>query len=539
MGEADAVEGLATTLQLLTKTENEAAMAVLLSALDCPQAAIQEGALVALLGRHGPASGREILRRVPTMSPRWRSIIGRHPGRLTGALRDALLDSDPERCRNGCRAAVWFCEYDLIPTLLTVLQDPGGGHAGLAAEALLELLESLYDELAGTSQRSDRRDPQQIRRRVVGSLESAVARYGQHKRREVIEAFLLLANRDNATLKQVLQSAGHPALAPMIETLTKSPRKGIIRLLLAYLDDPRTPPAAVAVIGKRDDLKFIEYLLRKIGREPSPAAAQNLKRLESIVWLRSGQRQWRQLDDAAQHALVRLLMASGTPRQQALAVIEDVLRHGRGGGRREAAHALAEFAGAEAGALAMKYLHDPDPHVQAHVVGQLRGRGIPGILPVLVEMVDSPHAVVRKAARESLAEFSFRRYVAAFEMLDDEVRRSSGMLVKKIDPQTVPLLREEMRSPVRTRRLRAVTIARLIDVVEPLEETIIALLADEDHMVRMAAAAALARSGSAASYQALERALSDSSQSVRRTAQQGVLERVQTMPRNPPSAPPE
>ena len=90
--------------------------------------------------------------------------------------------------------------------------------------------------------------------------------------------------------------------------------------------------------------------------------------------------------------------------------------------------------------------------MQAHIVGQLRGRGIPGILPVLLEMVDSPHAVVRKAARESLAEFSFRRYVAAFEMLDDEVRQSTGMLVKKIDPQTVPLLREEMRSLVRTRR---------------------------------------------------------------------------------------
>ena len=128
----------------------------------------------------------------------------------------------------------------------------------------------------------------------------------------MIEAFLLLANRDNVTLKQVLQSSNHPALAPMIETLTKSPRKGIIRLLLAYLDDPHAPPAAVAALGKRDDLKFIEYLLRKIGREPSPAAAQNLKRLESIVWLRSGQTQWRRLDDAAQHALVRLLMASGS-----------------------------------------------------------------------------------------------------------------------------------------------------------------------------------------------------------------------------------
>ena len=70
------------------------------------------------------------------------------------------------------------------------------------------------------------------------------------------------------------------------------------------------------------------------------------------------------------------------------------------------------------------------------------------------------------------------------------------------------------------------TIARLIDVVEPLEEMIIELLTDDDHMLRMAAAAALARSGTAASYQALERALGDTSESVRRTAQQSVLERA-------------
>jgi len=148
--------------------------------------------------------------------------------------------------------------------------------------------------------------------------------------------------------------------------------------------------------------------------------------------------------------------------------------------------------------------------------------------------------VVRKAARESLAEFSFRRYVAAFEMLDDEVRRSSGMLVKKIDPQTVPPAQGGDALAGAHPTFAAVTIARLIDVVEPLEETIIALLADEDHMVRMAAAAAFGplRAARPATRRS-ERALSDSSQSVRRTAQQGVLERVQTMPRNPPSAPPE
>jgi hypothetical protein len=534
--ETRAVQGLATTFGLLAKTENEAAIEVLLPALDSPQPAIQEGALVALLHRPGPAGGREILRRVPTMSPRWKSIIGQHHGRMTGALRDAVLDADANRCRNGCQAAVWFREYDLIPTLLAVLQGRGGRHADVAAGSLLGLTERLYDELAGTSQRSDRRDPHLVRRHVVNSLEAAVGHYGQHKRPEVIEAFLLLASRDNVTLKLILQSPRHPALAPVIETLTRSPRKGVIRLLLAYLDDPHVPPGALEAIAHREDMTFLQYLLRKIGREPSSAVAQNLKRMDSIAWLRSGQTQWRELDDAAQHAMVRLLMASSIPRPQVFAVLEKVLVHGKGGGRREAARALAAFPGAAANALAMKFLYDPDPHVQAPIVGQLRGRGLPGILPELVKMVDSPHAVVRKAARESLSEFSFRRYLAAFEMLDEQVRQNTGRLVRKIDPHTVPLLREELHSPMRTRRLRAVAIARLIDVVEPLEPIILDLLEDTDHMVRTAAAAALARSHSTASHRALLGASHDTSEVVRRAARQSLLERGQTVPRDVPSA---
>ncbi len=148
--ETRAVQGLATTFQLLAKTENEAALGVLLPALDCPQAAIQEGALAALVERRSPAAGREILRRIPTMSSRWQSILSQHHGRLLGALRDAVLDRQEQRCRNGCQAAVWFREYDLIPTLLAVMQDAASAHADLAAATMLELLESLYDELAGT-----------------------------------------------------------------------------------------------------------------------------------------------------------------------------------------------------------------------------------------------------------------------------------------------------------------------------------------------------------------------------------------------------
>ncbi len=252
--------------------------------------------------------------------------------------------------------------------------------------------------------------------------------------------------------------------------------------------------------------------------------------MTSLAWLGDCRRILDQIDDAGQHAAVRFVLATGVPRQQAMGLVETVLLHGKPGGRREAARALGEFQGSEANALAMNALADPDPQVQANIIPQLRGRGIPGVLPSLLDLVDSPYAVVRKAARESLAEFSFKRFVAAFDMLDEDVRRSTGLLVKKIDTQAVSLLNDELQSPIRTRRLRGLAIARAIEAVESVEAAIIEMLKDEDHLVRMEAATTLGMSVSAASVAALTEVLNDKSEAVRQAAQQSLKAAIQARP---------
>jgi HEAT repeat protein len=522
--------GLSTTLELLARTENEAAVQVLIPALDCPDQAVQEGALVALLKRRTPAGGREILDRMSRMKPEWKTIIRQHRGRMTGALRDAILGGDRELCEKGCRAAVMFRDYDLVSTLLTALDNPDQANVELAAKTVLEIVEALQEELAGGRDPSDRRDPQMVRRYVLGSLESSVHRFGHHKRREVIEGFLLLVERDNAALRQVLQNANHIAYLPMIDCLAKSTQRGVLRLLLSFLEDSHAPAAIFTVVAGRSDSRFVHYLMRKIGREPSTAMMPNLKRITAMPWLADCRRVIDQLDDAGQHSAVRFVMASGIPRQQAMTVVETVLLHGKPGGRREAARALGEFQGSEANALAMQALADPDPQVQANVIPQLRGRSIPGVLPSLLEMVESPYSVVRKAARESLSEFSFKRFVAAFDMLDEDVRRSTGRLVKKIDPQSVALLHEELKSPIRTRRLRGLIIARTIDCVESMEGAIVEMLADEDHLVRMEAATALSDAVTPGGVAALKQAMADSSEVVREAAQRSLTELLRNRP---------
>lgn len=520
-------DGLKTTIRLLSETDNEAAVWVLLSALDSPNAAIREEALGAILKRRSPAAHREILRRLHLADERTKEIIGRHHARMTQAMRDALLGNDSPLCTNACMAAVWFRHYDLIPALITVTENQNSPNSSLASKTLTQLVELLYTELAESPPISRHRNVSLTRNRVVGDLEHSVARFGRHRRRAIIDAFMLLVHRDNATLKQILMDPHHAAFVTIVEAMAKSSAGGVIRLLLSFLEDVHAPSVTLVTIAKRADRRFVAYLLHAIGAEPSLIVRQNLKRITSINWLQNELSLLDELDGQAQQGAVKLVMNTGIPRKQAFTVVSHLLQHGQTGGRRAAAEALRAFSGAEANALALLALQDEDPDVQAHILVQLRSRGIPGALPHLVEMVDSPHAIVRNAARESLAEFSFKRFLAAFDMLDDEVRQSTGMLVKKIDSQTLPSLEAELVSQVRSRRVRAIAIAQAIDAVPSVEALVVRLLYDEDHLVRAQAAAALARATSPASLDTLqELALNDQSPTVRTAARKSLNERA-------------
>lgn len=510
--------GLQTTFEIFSKTKNEAAVNVLVPALESPHPQIQEGALRSVLDRRSVVGGREIVRRLHTVNERWKQILEERRGRMTKVLREGLLGDDPQMCANSCQAILWFREYDLVGPLLNAVEDRSHPQATMICETLVSMSDLLYEEVSTPRDYSDRRDPQLVARNFVTVLENSLARYGQHKRGEVIESFLILAKRDNAQLKLILQDPHHSAYLAVIETLSHSRRPGVISLLLSMLDDNRPPLAAIQIVAKRTDPRFVQQLLRMVGEQPTDHVARNLKRAESIAWAAPGAGVIAKLDDKLQHSAVQAVMASGMPRLQAFKTIKYLLQRGKPGGRRAATEALAEFPGAEANALAQKAANDKDPEVQAHALRQFRQRGIPGALPLLIERIDSPYEVVREAARGSLGEFSFARYLAGFETLDDEVRASTGSLVKKVDPQSAILLEAELGSKVRSRRLRGLGMVEAMDMASEVQEAVIELLNDEDHMVRQEAVQVLATLDTPDVRSALTTALDDSSPMVREAA---------------------
>jgi len=214
--------------------------------------------------------------------------------------------------------------------------------------------------------------------------------------------------------------------------------------------------------------------------------------------------------------------------------VEYALVRGKTAARRAAARALAEFQGVRANALALHALRDKDPLVQAALIRQLRGRGVPGVVGRLIALADSPHPAVRQAVMESLDEFRFERFLGNFDTLDESSRRGIGMMVKKVDTSTVPRLREELRSPARGQRMRALRMVRAMDLIETLESWIVKSMEDEDHLVRLEAVQTLSESRSPSTEKALNLAARDRSTAVAEAAIQALRTRGLSVPEPKP-----
>ncbi|MHC4177976.1 MAG: HEAT repeat domain-containing protein [Planctomycetota bacterium] len=513
---------LKATFQFLAKTENQAAIEVLIAGLDYPHRAIRTGALRALLDRRNPEGHREVFQRLSAMDEHCREVINERPERLDGAVSDALQNPSPQACAAACDAIVSFRLYGVLPALTSVLVDTKTEHAELLAKTALKLTESFYAELSGADDQPKRKQRDNLRDRITSCLEDAVRKFHRHKRTEVVEALLLVAKPKNATLRQLLQRAQESSHQPIIEQLGNSSQGGVIRLLLGFLEDPQMPRVINKVLFGRCDVKFIEHLLWTVGPKPSKTVAKTLSRVDSIAWAEPGSQLLDQLDDKAQEAAVALMLASSIDRQNMLEVIKHLLLKGKPEGRRAAAKALEQFEGPEISALVVKALEDEDAQVRAALLVQLRPRNIPDAYSLLIRMIDSPEEEVKQALRKAMPEFTLRQFLANIDEMEEQLRPTAGHLVRRIDSDIATSLAAEMESPSPVARRRAVLAASAMGLAQELEETVIKLLSDEDHRVRAAVAQTLADCKSVPTWEALRDALLDRSVVVKQAAEQSL-----------------
>lgn len=512
--------GLETTFRVLTQAGSQTADRQLLSALESPERRIQEGALLSLLNRRVSQGPSELIRRWSQLSARWKSLIVRKAGRCSAAVREAVLSNDAAVCTNGCAAGIALREYDLVPDLINNIENIDHPQRELLIDTLMGLIESLYDELAGRRDYRIRRDPHQVRQHVLHHLEESMGRFSRHRTWEIIEGFLVLVNRENCTFRNLLQNPRDSTHSAIVERMIQSPRPGVMRLILSCLDDSQVPRAALKVIAKRQDIAFIRHLLRKIASEPEVARLENLARMGRVDWLHSGNVYLAAFTEREQVLMVKLGVSLQTDQRVTLALLSQILHEGKPSGRAAAAAALAEFRGPDINEIVMHGLEDSDPQVRANFLLQLRDRGIPGAIDKLTLEIDSPDEAVRAAVRSALSDFSFSRYMSAFEKLAEDIQTSTGHIVVKIDPTAIESLTNELVCDVRNRRLRAIAMTVAMGCATAVEDALHGLFKEPDQYIRLAAVNALANCRTAKTLDALWLLARDDYPPIREAAEQ-------------------
>jgi HEAT repeat protein len=446
------------------------------------------------------------------------------PHHAAAALKTAILEGDATHCKNACQIIALSGDVDLVPVLVRAAEDKKHHYGAEAAATVLELSTRIQQELSqwAAGDRSAAHDPSFKRHHVLISLEQSVSRYAEHRRKEILDAFLLLAPIDNSALQKILRDTAHPCHTPVVSELASTQDLGILERLAEMFRDTEIPPAALKIIARRSDERFIDILLNSLKRPVSVRVLHNMKSLAHVAWLEESRGRLLELDGRAQAIAVDLTMAAGLPRSSVFELITFLLQNGLTEARRACCQALAKFDGAQADQLVINLLDDPDAGVQAAAVRQLRARRVPDALHRLVALLDSRLPEVRDAARSSLAEFNFTRYRTMFDLLDEQSARTTGILVHKVDHSAQQKLAEELGSPSITCKLRGIEMALAMEATNDVREQLIELTSHENVSVRKEAVTALANCQGAAVISALKRAAADSNHTVAEAAQQSL-----------------
>ena len=292
----------------------------------------------------------------------------------------------------------------------------------------------------------------------------------------------------------------------------------MIEQLVELLRDSDAPEAVLEAIARRTDREFIETLLQNMKHPVSLRTLHNMKRLCAVAWLEDGCEMLLEFDGRAQAVAVELAVASRISADSLFRLLAMFAQNGLAEGRRASCAALAGFKTREADELVRASLFDPDAAVQAAALRQLRPRGFPDALKLLVEGLESSAAEVRDAARAALAEFNFVRYRGMFDLLDEPTADSTGKLVRKVDENSICGLLEDLTAPSVSTRLRAIEMAVAMDVTDDVSDQLISLACSENLELRQEAIAALGTCTGPQASKVLELSAQDVHKAVREAA---------------------
>ncbi|MFH1025037.1 MAG: HEAT repeat domain-containing protein [Planctomycetota bacterium] len=513
--------GLTRTFGEISHWRAPPAVGLLVEALN-EGGAVQRRAVGIILDRGDREGIAQILLRYADLPEESRARLVVHRDAVIAVLRTRASRGDKEIRRAGVDLLKRLADARHVHFLADALFDDDEDIRASAGQALLAVgraflaREREAAKLPGGPDETVRAE----RRLLANALHQALSGYSHHGREEVIEALMemggtahtilldILRNFRNGrheALRKILLRSGHPESVRLVLRALRD-RDGGVRGLARQAVEARTDPEFRRVFARCLSGMTREELLREI---PSVTQIPSWDALVSNV---------RDLSVGEARAVLALLDVLPLARDIRLSHLNRFIGHPAAEVGIEALRAMGHMDADEKFAILAARIADMPADVQKGALSMAVVSSSPERIKLLMALADGGVGEVRNLALRHMAEYSMKRYLAAFDRMDPKVREIAARAIVKMDDSVVGDLAAELRALDATRRMRALQVLEILQREKDVEEDLVELLRDPDRAVRATVVRALRMVGSVEAMKAILVALGDPDRRVKANA---------------------
>ena len=479
------------TIKFIGKSENPAAIEVLQELLAHHDLDFRKLAFNALYLKRAPEIYVLLFNQFQSDEEYWGEpgIIATE--RLAKLADAALRDASGKYRQAAAEAAMKYKLHEMLPTVVLYCEAQDQEFAAQMRKVLLHFAESFYEDIMNASP-DERRNFDRKRDWFVSQLDGPIKRYSVSANDEAIQALLIITKKDFDLMKLVAADSRSAMAKKMGEYLRTGTHRSFLRVLLNYVDDPDSPGTMDQIISERSDSLFVRKLLEYVGADPSPEFRSALKRFPELAWFRADNPELPGLVEGLEPNAVQLLESVSFPKAVIIPLYRFFLERESVESRRAAAESVRWMVGEEINRLLLEFVDNSDPQTTAILFRLLKSREVSGIDDVLPKLIERPDPEIRRAIYDMMPELHVEAFASRISQMTPMTAQRIGRYVRLVDPKTLEMIRDDIKSPIPIRRTAACKVATVTGYAKEFLPRIIEIAEEDDEAaVRLAAIGAL------------------------------------------------
>jgi HEAT repeat protein len=480
----------------LVASKNEAADEVLMETVRIGDSVERARALAALLDRKTETGIFALIRAFETLPQELKLTIVQRAMDLYSLIPEAGRSQDLELRVAAVRMVAIARLGKLSYVLSENLHHADESVSAAAAEALVSLARHAANEtrrlqsgrLEGLERRAAVRELLDMRADIENAVYRALDVHRGARGQELLRAALLLADSPLSKTVSILSTSRHGGVSPMVKKLQQVPDAENVDAYLVGATHGQLRGQFAMSFVHIDEPPALEGLLRRTYLLKDNRLGLCVNQITRGAWWTEmsldRELQRRAPDEAAK--IGTWVASSGSHdlvQDEKLLKVFSAVKGDTAARLRLLRIAMGRSRGAPT-TLLRRFLDDPDESLQRIAAREFVRRRPLDYSSVLLGLMKTAPTSVRRVASRAISASAFDHFYDRYEKLEEATRLRAGRAVFKLLPDAVGRLARKMKTGEPEQRIKALSMARELELADELKEVILALVKHENPKVR-------------------------------------------------------